>query len=307
MKQYNYLIIAGISKAGTTSLFDYLVAHPEVEGSSIKQTFFFLDKDLQKELNLNLLYDYEKGLDQFENFFHELHPQTKYRIEATPDYLYSLGTPNRLADFFKIYSGKVLIILRNPVSRFNSFYYFGKQQGLIPENMSYETFYQQAKEYTENKNPCLMAYKTGFYAQYLKTYQDKFEEGLEVIFFEDLKNDPKGLMQGICSFLGISSDFYENYKFEISNPTVKVKYRVLAKIYGGLRQFYLDYFFKMKAGNDFARFLKKSITPIYRKLNYRPLEKNNDNEINERLRQDYARDVSELEEIIQKVVPWQEY
>lgn len=306
MKQYHYLIIAGISKAGTTSLFDYLVAHPEIEGSSLKQTNFFLDKNLQQQLNLKSMYDYENGLDQFENHFHAPQLQTKYRIEATPDYLYSPGTPERLSEFFKIYSGKVLIILREPVSRFNSFYYFGKQQGLIPENMSYETFYQQSKEYNEDTNPCLMAYKTGFYGNYLKSYQDKFGANLEVVFFEDLKNDPKELMRRISAFLGITPDFYENYEFGVSNPTVTVKHRVLAKIYGKLRQFYLDHFFKSKSGAFVALFLKNTITPLYRKFNYKPLKKNDDdNKVNERLRQDYTKDVCVLEEIIKKVVPWQ--
>ena len=306
MKQPAYLIIAGISKSGTTSLFDYLVAHPDIEGSSLKQTNFFLDKKLQQQLNLKSLYDYEKGLEQFSNCFPTSNGQTRYRVEATPDYIYSPGTSERLVAFFESYPGMILIILRDPVSRFNSFYYFGKQQGLIPENMSYETFYQQSKAYNENKNPCLMAYNTGFYAQYLKDYQDKFGESLKVVFFEDLKNDPKGLMQRICGFLGISSDFYENYEFEVRNPTIKVKYHLIANIYGALRQFYLDYFFKRKAGAFVALFLKNTITPLYRKLNYKPLKKNDDdNEKNERLRHDYAKDVYMIEEIIHKGVPWQ--
>lgn len=40
-----YLIIGGTTKAGTTSIFRYLSAHPDVCASSLKETRFFLDKD----------------------------------------------------------------------------------------------------------------------------------------------------------------------------------------------------------------------------------------------------------------------
>lgn len=305
MYKCKYLIIAGINKAGTTSLFDYLVSHPDIEGSSIKQTFFFLDKNLQKQLNLFSLYDYEKGFEQFDNFFHKSEAEVKYRIEATPDYLYSPETPGRISAFFEKHPGKVLVILRDPVTRFSSFFYYGKQQGLIPEEMDIETFYEKSKNYTENTNPCLMAYKTGFYSEYLKAYKAIFGDNLIVIFFEDLKNDPQAVMKRICTLLDISSDFYNSYEFKVSNPTVKVKSRLLAFAYGRLRQFYLNHFFKNEAGVALAQFLKKCISPIYRKINYKPLKKHNDfDKFFQIVRADYCFDIKNTEKIIKNDTPW---
>lgn len=37
------LIIAGAPKCGTTSLFDYLIRHPDIGGSSVKETHYFMD------------------------------------------------------------------------------------------------------------------------------------------------------------------------------------------------------------------------------------------------------------------------
>ena len=37
------LIIAGAPKCGTTSLFRWIDEHPEAEGSSVKETCFFVD------------------------------------------------------------------------------------------------------------------------------------------------------------------------------------------------------------------------------------------------------------------------
>ena len=36
-----YLLIAGVNKAGTTSVFQYLSSHPDVCGSAVKETKFF--------------------------------------------------------------------------------------------------------------------------------------------------------------------------------------------------------------------------------------------------------------------------
>ena len=305
MYKCNYLIIAGINKAGTTSLFDYLVSHPDIEGSSIKQTFFFLDKNLQKQLNLFSLYDYEKGFEQFDNFFHKSEAEVKYRIEATPDYLYSPETPGRISAFFEKHPGKVLVILRDPVTRFSSFFYYGKQQGLIPEEMDIETFYEKSKNYTENTNPCLMAYKTGFYSEYLKAYKAIFGDNLIVIFFEDLKNDPQAVMKRTCTLLDISYDFYNSYEFKVSNPTVKIKSRLLASAYGKLRQFYLENFFKIRGGANLGRYLKKWISPIYRKINYSNLEKNNNLDVfRKKLKTDYENDNEKLKKILNSNLPW---
>ena len=41
----SFLIIAGASKAGTTSVFNYLANHPQICASVAKETRFFLDLD----------------------------------------------------------------------------------------------------------------------------------------------------------------------------------------------------------------------------------------------------------------------
>src|SRR5690606_13988215 len=94
-----YLIIIGTNKAGTTSLFDYLENHPEIEGSFVKQTFFFLDKSLQEKLDLGSVYYYNGGLHLFDSYFSD--ENRKYKLEASPDYLYAKYTPKRLHNFMK--------------------------------------------------------------------------------------------------------------------------------------------------------------------------------------------------------------
>ena len=55
-------IIAGVNKAGTTSLFSYLASHPEVTRSSVKETCYFLPVRYGK--SVDRLDDYLSLFDQ---------------------------------------------------------------------------------------------------------------------------------------------------------------------------------------------------------------------------------------------------
>ncbi len=64
------LIIAGVNKAGTTSLFYYLSAHPEICGSKDKETCYFLP----------LLYDQQVApISEYEKQFSHCESE-RYRI-----------------------------------------------------------------------------------------------------------------------------------------------------------------------------------------------------------------------------------
>ena len=88
-----HLIIGGTTKAATTSLFNYLGTHPAICASSVKETRFFLDGDYP----LPSKYRAEAGLERYGEFFRSCHAD-QWRLDATPDYLYSPGTPGRLRE-----------------------------------------------------------------------------------------------------------------------------------------------------------------------------------------------------------------
>jgi hypothetical protein len=45
LSRHRFLIIGGTSKAGTTSVFNYLQGHPQVRAAFSKETRFYLEKD----------------------------------------------------------------------------------------------------------------------------------------------------------------------------------------------------------------------------------------------------------------------
>ncbi len=100
------LIIAGINKSGTTSIYRYLADHPECCGSKIKETCFYLGKN-----------DEVSG---YEKYFEDCNDE-KVVFEATPGYFYCGDT---IAYKIKkqIKEVKIIIALRNPTDRLYSYY-----------------------------------------------------------------------------------------------------------------------------------------------------------------------------------------
>ena len=264
----NYVFIGGTTKAGTTSLFEYLSAHPDICGSSVKETGFFLDK--QYPFPHHRMFHYLDGFEKFFNFF-EFCKECKIWLEATPTYLYSPGTPsiiNRALNK-KI---KWIFILREPVSRLVSCYWFGQQIGDVPINVDF-------REYVDNQfrygmwagSRCL---ETGRYSLYLEKFLDFFpRENIAIISYSVFANDPSGVVRGLCDFIGISSSFYNYYKFKSYNPTRKVRrFRV--------HNWYL-YLGKKFSHRRFSKrpYLRRAIitlseylTPIYFRLNSNPVD-----------------------------------
>ena len=78
------LIIGGAPKCGTSSLYFWLSAHPDVYGSPKKETFFFADKvnRFNKEANIH-----EHAVMRYLEFFKGGESAT-IRFEATAHYLY---------------------------------------------------------------------------------------------------------------------------------------------------------------------------------------------------------------------------
>jgi hypothetical protein len=83
-------LIIGAQKAATSSLYSYLIQHPNIVPAKIKEVNFF-----------NLDSNYNKGSDWYtEQFIKYLNPFKKHiTLEATPEYLYIPYVPERIYRF----------------------------------------------------------------------------------------------------------------------------------------------------------------------------------------------------------------
>ena len=76
------LILAGVGKAGTTSLYWYLSQHPDICASPVKETRYFLPLSEVEQGNEQLA-----PIDTYEAYFRGCGGE-RYRMEATPHYFH---------------------------------------------------------------------------------------------------------------------------------------------------------------------------------------------------------------------------
>src|SRR5262249_12808285 len=115
-------VIAGVEKAGTTSLFRALSGHPQIAPSSVKETRYFQP----------ILYGQPVApIAEYESYFAGARTG-QLRLEATPRYFYggaSIATRIREALGSE---ARVIVVLREPIARFESFFDFQKARLRIP-------------------------------------------------------------------------------------------------------------------------------------------------------------------------------
>lgn len=234
------LIIAGTVKAATTSAFTYLSDHPQVCGSSIKETFFFL-----KDYTGNRTAD----IHAYSKYFEHCKPDARVVFEASPGYLEaSLETARGIKNLLP--NVKLIFILRDPVDRFYSLYLMCRRQSIDGFNIGFDEYVERCMRYSSGEIPSKLGLGTDFlrclengkYAKSLKDFYEAFpDEQIKVMFYEYLKADTCHFMTEMCEFLNIDAKFYKSYSFKKQNVTRTARME-------GLRKF--------------ATFINKRLEPI---------------------------------------------
>lgn len=224
-------IIAGAPKCGTTSVFSYIGAHPNVCASNKKETYFLMDS-VYPLYNNDCNFD-SLGLNGYSSFFSsdgEL-PQKKVIMEATPDYLYQKEIFSKIQCFTKL--PKVLIVLRKPSHRIFSLYNFAKNIVCsLDSRISFPEFIEKIEKTECFSNDLILskAINHSRYIEYLRPWQKLFGNKLKVMIFEDLVENPKNFMEELSDFLNLDKSFYDNYSFEKKNNSRIYRIRLLQQL-----------------------------------------------------------------------------
>lgn len=231
-QDYDYLIIGGAPKAGTTSLYRYLADHPDVCASSIKETRFFLDAEYP--LPSASRYD-DENLQDYNAFFQG---RGRLRVEATPDYLYS-DNAKKVATLLP--KAKMVFILRDPVERMVSWYKFAKQKGFLDQKVDFESYVlsQLNVEITDETPVHMRALDQCAYDQYLMYFERAFDARLLLISFDELVQKPREIMHQICLFSEINSEFFNDYNFKAENVSSSYKFPKMEKYLESIRRFFV--------------------------------------------------------------------
>lgn len=209
-----YLFIGGAPKCGTTSLFRYLSDHPEVCPARRKETYFFARKFDLKKVSTGA-----ETTDEFEKYFSHCSSTENLRIEATPYTLYAKDAAKKISTLLP--NSEILFILRNPIKRLMSDYRFHLQRHHPSTRGSLDDFFEWQFN-MRGDIPSLI--KMGCYIDYIRKFLNEFDRNrVHIMIFKDFIANPRDELQELCNGLGIDNAFYQNYSFELHNPTINVR------------------------------------------------------------------------------------
>lgn len=272
----SHAVIAGVNKAGTTSLFASLSAHPAVAPASIKETRYFLPARYGRPLEPISVYD---------AYFADA-PPGAVCLEATPSYFYGGAAVARAIDD-ALPDPRILVILREPVVRAISFFRYQKARLRFPADLTLEDYLTEADGLTEADfddpdNEKYMAFRGGCYAEFIPAWLEQFgTERMRFLFFEDLVGDPLSELRGVASWLEIDPAGIDSDGLSSENRTTGYKSGALQRV--------------ALSGNDrFEAFLrrhmglKRRLRSLYYRVNGQKPQDNVDDDVRDTLAARYV-------------------
>jgi hypothetical protein len=206
------VLIVGAQKAGTTSLFNYMVQHPDVLAPMSKEIHYF-------DLN------YAKGIGWYRARF-----PYSYRLrngsvtlDASPYYLFHPLVPERAAR--QLPQVKLIALLRNPIDRAYSHYQHevrgGRESLSFAEAIRREPERLAGEEQRLRSDPGYYSYNhhrysyalRGRYLEQLRRWVACYSrEQLLVLQSEWLFQEPAAASKAVYEFLGLSPHLLDGYK-----------------------------------------------------------------------------------------------
>jgi hypothetical protein len=191
------LFLVGALKAGTTSLWSYLKAHPQVFMCEPKEPAFFADPEELRVSQFLFAQGFAGNEARYLELFQRAPAGARVLGEASAVYsqipLFT-GIPERIAKFNP--EARIVYILRDPIERAVSHYLFLVQGGV------------------EKRDPWL-AFNEGAgyvdfsrYAMQLIPYLELFgSERVRVLTLEELSARPRETLRGLFRWLGVDDSF----------------------------------------------------------------------------------------------------
>jgi hypothetical protein len=224
------LIIAGVPKAGTTSVFAWLADHPDGAGSIVKETNYFSGKqDPQINKDTNFI---EHGLDRYSELFPNVNAE-KLVLESTPAYVYDQVAIQGIAQLPS--APKVMFILRNPADRVLSiFFYLKTHWQACPEDMTFTQFVAHARNGTWKFEPHWQLRDAFVHCEY-EHHLDNWRAAIgntriKVFIFEEMIKNKVEFMKYVSSWVGIDPSFYDSYDFYSENESYQVRSWAFQKV-----------------------------------------------------------------------------
>ena len=221
-------IIAGVARCGTTSLYHYLLQHPNIKMCAIKEPKFFGHEQLTFPHNGpgDAWYDERviKDLERYMELFVEGSAQVAVG-EASSNYFYhhEASVPaikSLLGDV------KIIICLRDPIARAWSAYMNMVRDGR--ESMTFTEACALERHRKDSNYDWMWLYQEGsLYHAGVQHFFSAFSNVL-LVDYERLSLDPIGVLANIHEFLGVDESFV---------PDMKIKYSQSGQIHNSIMRY----------------------------------------------------------------------
>ena len=207
--QYRPMIdfmIVGAQKCGTTALWEYLRAHPEVSMSTPKEVHLFSSPSYQKTWS-------PREIDR--RYSRWFHPGSGAKVcgEVTPMYLF---LPDVAAEL-KRYNPdlRLIVLLRDPVERTISHYYMqlarGREKASIWLALMAEPWRLRRSTDRRGGNSAFRIHsyrsRSLYSLQLQNLYRHFSRDRVLVVSSHRLQRDHNAVLRRVFSFLGVSEDF----------------------------------------------------------------------------------------------------
>jgi len=214
------LMLIGAQKSGTTSLYEYMLQHPKLVFSSVKEVTYFIDPEF-----------YALGDDYYHSFF----PDKAGATLVAGGHVHMLASRDAPARVLK-YNPEMqfIVVVREPVARAWSAYNYALQNGWesnevgILDALDLEEERLNSGDHRQKFD--LAYFNNGLYWKHLTHWLLYFpRERFLILKAADLRNDPDATLAKVWHFLGIDDSVHVDVSREF-NRASRVRWRWINEI-----------------------------------------------------------------------------
>lgn len=201
---YPNFFVIGAERCGTTSVYNYLKAHPDVFMPEVKEPRYFSENSFTHPYYESRRQSRVKDEQQYLALFESANGESAVG-EASPTYLYHPETPSRIQAVAP--QARFVAMFRHPVDRAYSHYML--RVGMGTEPLTFEQAVEEERPHLDSVWDGERHYlRLGFYARGLERWLAVFDRDRFCTYLnEDLNRDARAVVSDMYAFLGVDPAF----------------------------------------------------------------------------------------------------
>lgn len=242
-KKVNFFIV-GAAKSGSTLVNDLLSQHPEISMLTKESHYFSYVNSGRPKFNGPKDSDFSNNvivdLKKYNQLIEKIN-DINIIGESSVFNLYYKEAAKNIYDYNK--EAKIIVILRNPITRAHSAYNYMKHTKKREQEMSFELSLEKEEYRIKNNWEPIWFYQTlGFYYQQIKNFYDVFPRNqILVVKYEDFISKKAVGLNNLENFLNVSNfldyhDIHPKISGVITNKYIKglTRFNIIKNLFKSL-------------------------------------------------------------------------